>query len=688
MAKSNFANSADTAAMLHWENLDQVPVKYTKGPARAEVPSDVAPCTPMQSMSQLKSQNYQTPESSCILPSLSLAIGSSEMPKDAVLETPNQTSQAPFVNDTSNFQQSYLQQQTGRSVQFATLTPSKNLNTIQQRERQEFHNENLLTSPLPEHDKWMQVCRKPDRALSLGHYFQDVSPQRIIVSQELSKASPSQRTHSPKWTQYSNGFQNGHSMLPDCSPVGAKASSGLAFSGCLDFAFESEAKRVFQETSLEMKSFSPPVDSQNIIIHSGLTLPFTANGMYTTSRLPVKQDLSEANVQVECVKYMQHRPGTSNYSRYEEQITNGNADEHGHSGKRRKSLSLQNDVAPSNGHRWDGPCVFLADHHPCNNDASNPTNKIRQAAEQPKATVCELEATDRTSQWYNQLTQNAQKQGHHPMGYTEKHELSPDDIDYNKLKVSLRMLSTEKNGKDSRISDEGYVASQPSPLGMKEQQQNSSRLTASLLIEKFTSADVAPQSERHSMVAASDAADKVSVQSIAFTTPANTQIANGVSTLLADEASLPLSLEFPQKVPDVGVGQTPMNVGSSTDADWGKFLALSATPSGNTEEIDTNNVLPFQQRFNQLQAFLKRCNESDPKDCVQALRSLSASARSGHAVELETRAIRLALQEGEEMKRMKSLNVLGRNHDRNFDDAGGTPQGPKLPAPWASCEFK
>eukprot|EP00250_Pteridium_aquilinum_P011383 c20028_g1_i1 orf=372-1973(+) len=173
-----------------------------------------------------------------------------------------------------------------------------------------------------------------------------------------------------------------------------------------------------------------------------------------------------------------------------------------------------------------------------------------------------------------------------------------------------------------------------------------------------------------------------------FTTSAHAQMPKALLTFSEGEPSLPLSLEHTQQQASTKMQKTPMHEDSCTDADWGKFLALSATPVASNANTSSARVLPFQQRFKQLQAFLKQCDEADQNECMLALRSLSAAARSGHAVELETRAIRLSLEEGKEMKRMRLLNVLGKISEQSFDDAGATPQGPRLPAPGAIPKFK
>ncbi|MCO5597608.1 hypothetical protein L7F22_051688 [Adiantum nelumboides] len=151
--------------------------------------------------------------------------------------------------------------------------------------------------------------------------------------------------------------------------------------------------------------------------------------------------------------------------------------------------------------------------------------------------------------------------------------------------------------------------------------------------------------------------------------PESTQLPASSPTLCAEEPTRHLASK-------VALWESPVRGNPSVDADWGKFLALSAVPLGNTDKAI---MLPFQQRFKNLQVFLKQCDEADPNERLQGLRSLSTASRSGYAVELETRAIRLSLEEGKELKRMRLLNVLGRAPESNLEELGATPQGPRLP---------
>ncbi|XP_042509447.1 uncharacterized protein LOC122085074 [Macadamia integrifolia] len=75
---------------------------------------------------------------------------------------------------------------------------------------------------------------------------------------------------------------------------------------------------------------------------------------------------------------------------------------------------------------------------------------------------------------------------------------------------------------------------------------------------------------------------------------------------------------------------------------------------------------PWRERSLRLQTFLRNCDHSSQEEYIQMLRSLSAAGRSKEAVELEKRAIHLLLEEGRELHRMKTLNVLGKSTQKSI----------------------
>ncbi|KAL3845881.1 hypothetical protein ACJIZ3_003284 [Penstemon smallii] len=64
------------------------------------------------------------------------------------------------------------------------------------------------------------------------------------------------------------------------------------------------------------------------------------------------------------------------------------------------------------------------------------------------------------------------------------------------------------------------------------------------------------------------------------------------------------------------------------------------------------------ERYIRLQKFLKQCDEDNQREYIQKLLHLSPAELSKHAVDLEKRAIQLTLEEGNEMQRKMSLNIL------------------------------
>ncbi|XP_058785744.1 uncharacterized protein LOC131660516 [Vicia villosa] len=69
----------------------------------------------------------------------------------------------------------------------------------------------------------------------------------------------------------------------------------------------------------------------------------------------------------------------------------------------------------------------------------------------------------------------------------------------------------------------------------------------------------------------------------------------------------------------------------------------------------------WEERYQQLQLFLRKLDQSDQADYIQMLQSLSSVELSRHAVELEKRSIQLSLEEAKELQRVAALNVLGKS---------------------------
>ncbi|GAB2267552.1 hypothetical protein Dimus_002532 [Dionaea muscipula] len=99
-----------------------------------------------------------------------------------------------------------------------------------------------------------------------------------------------------------------------------------------------------------------------------------------------------------------------------------------------------------------------------------------------------------------------------------------------------------------------------------------------------------------------------------------------------------------------GKPSVPPNLGASNNA--------SSVSLSNQRRIINQN---WQERYLQLQMHLKKLDQLSQEDYLQTLRSLSSAELSKHAVELEKRAIHLSLEEGKELQRVRSLNVLGKS---------------------------
>ncbi|CAN4112623.1 unnamed protein product [Withania somnifera] len=72
------------------------------------------------------------------------------------------------------------------------------------------------------------------------------------------------------------------------------------------------------------------------------------------------------------------------------------------------------------------------------------------------------------------------------------------------------------------------------------------------------------------------------------------------------------------------------------------------------------NYKHWEEGYFQLQNLLHKLEQSKQEDYVHMLRSLSSVYLSSHAVELEKRSIRLALEEAKEVERVRVLDVLGK----------------------------
>ncbi|MED6106747.1 hypothetical protein PIB30_007408 [Stylosanthes scabra] len=89
------------------------------------------------------------------------------------------------------------------------------------------------------------------------------------------------------------------------------------------------------------------------------------------------------------------------------------------------------------------------------------------------------------------------------------------------------------------------------------------------------------------------------------------------------------------------------------------YMTASSGPAGgNPKGLKS---VHWEERYQQLQMFLRKLDHSDQEEYIQMLRSLSSVELSRHAVELEKRSIQLSLEEAKELQRAAVLNVLGKS---------------------------
>ncbi|KAL5206136.1 hypothetical protein ABZP36_034345 [Zizania latifolia] len=86
----------------------------------------------------------------------------------------------------------------------------------------------------------------------------------------------------------------------------------------------------------------------------------------------------------------------------------------------------------------------------------------------------------------------------------------------------------------------------------------------------------------------------------------------------------------------------------------------AATAAHYPADPQRSNNQDWKERFIRLQAFLRNNEQSGQEEYIHMLRSLSSVGRSKHAIELENRAVKLLIEEGKELQKMKVLNVLGK----------------------------
>uniref|UniRef100_A0ACD5XYZ2 Uncharacterized protein n=1 Tax=Avena sativa TaxID=4498 RepID=A0ACD5XYZ2_AVESA len=103
----------------------------------------------------------------------------------------------------------------------------------------------------------------------------------------------------------------------------------------------------------------------------------------------------------------------------------------------------------------------------------------------------------------------------------------------------------------------------------------------------------------------------------------------------------------------------PCNV-AATSTSTASRDAVATTIARSPADLKRSSTQDWKQRFIRLQAFLRNNEQSGQEEYIRMLQSLSSVGRSKHAIELEKRAVNLLIEEGKELQKMKSLNVLGK----------------------------
>lgn len=82
-----------------------------------------------------------------------------------------------------------------------------------------------------------------------------------------------------------------------------------------------------------------------------------------------------------------------------------------------------------------------------------------------------------------------------------------------------------------------------------------------------------------------------------------------------------------------------------------------------TSDRKKMNHQNWEERYFQLQMYLKNLDQSTLEDYVEKLRALSPAELNKYAIEQEKRTIQLSLEEGVEQQRVRALDVLGKSRN-------------------------
>ncbi|XP_047052385.1 protein PRRC2C-like [Lolium rigidum] len=116
-----------------------------------------------------------------------------------------------------------------------------------------------------------------------------------------------------------------------------------------------------------------------------------------------------------------------------------------------------------------------------------------------------------------------------------------------------------------------------------------------------------------------------------------------------------VSAAVPQNFTTVSMAHCNVAATSTASRD-----AVLTTTTRSPASLQRSSNQDWKERFIRLQEFLKNNEQSGQEEYIRMLHSLSSVGRSKHAIELEKRAVNLLIEEGKELQKMKSLNVLGK----------------------------
>ncbi|KAL9258789.1 hypothetical protein AKJ16_DCAP20782 [Drosera capensis] len=124
-----------------------------------------------------------------------------------------------------------------------------------------------------------------------------------------------------------------------------------------------------------------------------------------------------------------------------------------------------------------------------------------------------------------------------------------------------------------------------------------------------------------------------------------------VGAVEAKEQSSPASAPIPTTI------TTTLSSGEPSGPTNFEAPNNTTVPSSDQKKVINRN---WEERYLQLQIYLKKLDQINLDDHLRELRSFSSAELSSYAVELEKRAIHLSLVEGKEIQRVRALNVLGK----------------------------